>query len=405
MSRTAEDLATNAHSKERPLVVHVSGDFPDPIQPFKTPVIRQLVALTSDSFDHHVISINRASPSLAASARMMAAPGKLAIESTPFEYGTALLYTAPGKGLRHMTMLEQLGSHIALECSKLPRKPDLIVGHKLTIEGIAVRKAAGILGVPYALSIQGNTDTKIMAARPDLKGHFADIFHEARTVFPFAPWAQRKVEKALGERADGVRILPCPTELDQPMRPRNGGNGMISVFHLKNWEAKNLKGMVKAWKILAAHGEPPPLEIIGGGSEEELQACRAQARDVPQITFAGPMGRDDIAERMNSATAMIMPSMRESFGLVFIEALFAGAPIIYPKGSAVDGFFDNASFALGVDPNSPQEIAKAVERATHCETDMKSAIAEWHHSSEAKRFTRDEIALVFERGLNQAIGH
>ena len=42
----------------------------------------------------------------------------------------------------------------------MPERPDLIVGHKLTIEGIAVRRAAEALRTPYALALQGGTDQK-----------------------------------------------------------------------------------------------------------------------------------------------------------------------------------------------------------------------------------------------------
>ena len=47
---------------ERPLILHVSGDFPDPFEPFKTRVIETLLALTDIPVRHRVISINRVSP-------------------------------------------------------------------------------------------------------------------------------------------------------------------------------------------------------------------------------------------------------------------------------------------------------------------------------------------------------
>ena len=114
------------------------------------------------------------------------------------------------------------------------------------------------------------------------------------------------------------------------------------------------------------------------------------------------MGRAELAGRMNAASGLVMPSLRESFGLVFVEALFAGSPVIYSQGTSVDGYFDEASFALGVDSQSPQDIAEAVQRILENESEIKSALRQWQASPSATRFTRSEIASTFEQGLRRA---
>lgn len=388
----------------RPKVLHLSGDFPDPFEPFKTPVISKLLELTRDQFDHRVISINRVSPGSLGTLRALIAPAPFRTERQLFEHGMALRYTAPGKGIWHQTLLERLGEQIVAEVEAMDHQPDLLVGHKLTIEGIAIARAAELLDLPYALSVQGNTDTKILASRPDLKPLFARIFHGAKAVFPFAPWTQRDVEAALGTRAEGKFLLPCPTDLDQLQPPRPTGDGLITVFHLKNYENKSLSGIVKAYRELARHGTtPPPLKVMGGGSKEELTACRALTRDFPQITFVGPMDRAALAQRMNCASALILPSLRESFGLVFLEALFAGTPIIYPQDTAVDGYFDRAAFALRVNARKPASLADAIHHACNHEEQLKQALAKWQDSPQATRFTRKSIATQFAAGLNQAL--
>jgi glycosyltransferase involved in cell wall biosynthesis len=55
-----------------------------------------------------------------------------------------------------------------------------------------------------------------------------------------------------------------------------------------------------------------------------------------------------------------MPSVRETFGLVYIEALSQGLPIIYSKGEAVDGYFDEATVGKKVNPESVSDIARAI---------------------------------------------
>ncbi len=395
------------NAEKGPRVLHISADFPDPIEPFKTPVIKRLVELTAADFDHRVISLNRRSPGPVDFARsLLSRPiGKpsLKTEWVDFDHGEALTYSAPPRGLWHRAMLEQLADRIAADIAASPLRPDLLIAHKLGVEGIAVRRIARQTGIPFALTIQGNTDRKILAARPDLRALFREIFHEAKTVFAFTPNARMAVERYLGERSDPVRLLPCPTDLDTITTPHVTGEGLASVFHLKNYHVKNLSNLARAAKLLQEEGNAPSISIVGGGSEADRAVCQRLVADVPSITLEGAADRDGLPERLNRASGMVMPSRSESFGLVFIEALFCGVPIIYPANTAIDGYFDDCPFAVRVDASSPRKIADAIRRVQKDEAMMKAALAKWQVSDAARRFTRPAIAATFRSGINSAL--
>lgn len=386
-------------------IVHVSGDFPDSVEASKTPVIRSLIDLTSDEFEHCVYSLNRRSPSLASYAANLAGgfgQAGIGVQSDDFAYGKAITYSAPGHGFFHATNLRKLGDWLADDLEKNGR-PDLIIGHKMTIEGIVAKRAADHLGIPFALSIQGNTDLKIMSARPDLRAEFRQIYHQAAMVFPFTPWAMRRTEEFLGQRQAPCRLLPCATDLDSPLSPRLDGEGLISVFHLKNYQTKNLKNTALAVKVLEQEGRALELAIIGGGSDEDFAACRKVTKNAHGIHFEGALDREALRLRMQKSAGLVMPSLRESFGLVFIEALFAGLPIIYPAGSAVDGYFDDLPFALRVDARSPQKIARAMDELMRGQNAMKASLRDWQSSKQAERFTGKAIGRQFSEGLMEAL--
>lgn len=385
-------------------IVHVSADFPDPADEAKTPVIRSLLELTRDGFHHHVISINRRTPNAAELIRSLPRPGggwRPAVACTPFPYGISAVYGAPPMGILHAVMLRGLGDWLADEISR-GGKPDLIVGHKLAFEGIAVRRAATRLGIPFAITIQGNSDCRVLEARPDLRAELGRVFHDAAAVTAFAPWALARVEAACGKRSGPTFTLPCPTDLDTPLAPVAGGRGLISVFHLRNHKTKNLRRMALATQHPDAGESGIELGIVGGGSDADLAQCRALAGSAGSVIFEGPLDRAPLHARMNQAAGLVMPSLRESFGLVFIEALFAGIPVIYPAGAAIDGYFDNAPFAISVDARSVADIARAMRRMIDHEHEMKAALREWQAGAHARQFTRPAIAATFARALNAA---
>ncbi len=391
-----DPLAWGDEGRTRAKVLHVTADFPDPFEMEKTKVIQHFVDLTKEKFAHRVISINRVGlwQKFGCSSRREAG-------SVGFEYGEAWKYDAPGLGILHRNRLIQLGNWIAARMASAP--PDLLVAHKLTVEGVAVSHAAKILDRPYAVLIQGNTDSKILMARPDLRRHFRRIYNKAKVVVSLAPWSLDTVAAYLGHRCGPNMVIPASTELDSPIAPTIKGKHFVSLFHLRHRRVKNLYGLLQATRLLRADGIDHPLEIIGGGDQSTIAHCERMAASVGGVRFAGNSNREQVAARLNQATALVLPSRRESFGLAFIEALFAGTPIIYPAGNAVDGYFDDAPFALKVDGRDHASIAKAMRLAIKHESKLKSALREWQDSADAKRFQRSAIGREFASAIELAL--
>lgn len=386
-------------------IVHVSADFPDSIVPAKTHAIAALIELVADRFDHDVLSLNRVTPGIGHFLSVLGGQASIASDWRAEPLGESLRYAAPPRGLFHRSMLLRLADalHARIEAGGKGR-PALLVGHKLTVEGIVVAEVARRLGVPYALSIQGNTDSRILAARPDLARHFASVFHGAAVVFPFAPWALARAEARLGKRQGPTMLLPCPVALDQPLAPVTGGEGLVTAFHLRNQAIKNLPRMAAALEQARRAVPGLTLGIVGGGSEADLASVQGLAARTPGLAAEGSLPNAAMAARYNRAAGFVLPSLHESFGMVFVEALFAGCPIIYPKGRAVDGYFDGLPFAIGVDPLDTPAIAGAMQQLIREEASLKSALRDWQASDHARQFQRPTIATRFAEGLSIAMG-
>lgn len=389
----------------RARVLHLSADIPDLINQAKTPVITRLIDLVDDRYDNCIMSFNRRQPTMSEVIGLAIGRMSPTFESTvrEFDRGVCLEYRAPSKGLFHASMLDRLSQWIAARIARQAIKPDLIVGHKLTVEGILARAVALRLGIPYAITIQGNTDQKIISARPDLARRFGAVFHGAACVFSFAPWARTFVEQRFGQRAAPTLDLPCPTLGDIVRPPVCGGSALVSVFHLRNHKVKNLEGIAAAMRALEASGHRHPVQVFGGGSPSDMSECEAIARKTHGLKLMGPRSIDEVGPIMNNAIALLMPSKRETFGLVFLEALFAGIPIIYPKGAGVDGYFDGLPFAIAVNARDTQAIGDAIRHVVLHEVEIKSALAKWQQSGALDRFSRPAIGAAFANGLNRAL--
>lgn len=69
--------------------------------------------------------------------------------------------------------------------------------------------------------------------------------------------------------------------------------------------------------------------------------------------------KDKLAEVMRSCAVFAMPSIHETFGLVYIEALSQNLPVVYTKGQGIDGLFDEL-VGIGVNALSVDDIRDAI---------------------------------------------
>lgn len=388
-------------------IVHISTDYPDSYQPAKTQAIANLISATGNDFDHLVYSLNRENISPITGLKRWS---NNSWSSGITHYGQndnviSWIYSAPSNGLFLYSSLQQIGEEIANDLQSKGIKPHLIQGHKLTMEGIIAQTIADRLNVPYALSIQGNTDRAILQVRRDLWPLYRKIFHNAKAVFPFAPWALQYCERTLGQRKLPSYMLPCITKQDHIISPQIQPNRIMTAFHLRHWKIKNFNRMVRAAAIVENKVDNFAFDIFGGGNDA-LQASLGHyiAKNGAQKTaLRGALPADEMQAVMNNYAGFAMVSKRETYGMVFAEALLAGCPIIYPENAAVDGYFDRKSFALAVPSNDINAIASAMKELIDNQKIIKNDLLQWQKSSDAAQFQRMAIVNQYRHGLIAAM--
>jgi len=369
-------------------ILHISADYPDAVRPLKTRAIAALIEGTDELFDHEVYSLNRVGGWVGWSR-----PGSLEIVSDE-RIVRSCRYAAPARAFLLARAMAGVADGIDADLRRREQKIDLVHGHKLTVEGLAARRLAGLLGVPFMLTVQGNSDQKLLRARPDLAGRWRGCWQDAAQIISFAPWATRWVEGRLGKRVRSAVNLPCVLASDAVIPPVPAPPLVRTAFNLVDWKNKNIATLAAA--VAIAHCEVPELQLeIAGDGRSDTQAAvdailhRAGVTDIARRV--GPIAPERIQQWMNGAAMFAMPSHRESFGMVFAEALLAGCPILYSRGTSVDGYFDGAPFARAVRANDPRELANRIVEFLRGQSAIKESLARWQGDRGADSFRRREI--------------
>src|SRR5690606_32581977 len=136
----------------------------------------------------------------------------------------------------------------------------------------------------------------------------------------------------------------------------------VEILYVGKFDkGKNVFNLIRAIRHLNDEKMNCQLVLVGGGGDDQNRVMRC----VENYTFVRYLGvqydRDKLREIFRNADIFAMPSKAETFGLVYIEALLQGIPVIYTKGEGIDGFYDN-SIGEKVVSTSPKEIANCIRK-------------------------------------------
>jgi glycosyltransferase involved in cell wall biosynthesis len=123
---------------------------------------------------------------------------------------------------------------------------------------------------------------------------------------------------------------------------------------------KNLVRFLGALKIVHLHGIQIPLVMIGPEGEE-TEAILTQAEKLGLghwVISAGYLSGTDVRHAYRLASAFVLPSLCEGFGLPLVEAMASGIPVAASQTSAIPEVCRDA--ALYFQPESPESMAEKV---------------------------------------------
>jgi len=128
---------------------------------------------------------------------------------------------------------------------------------------------------------------------------------------------------------------------------------------------KGLKFLLRAWPMVLDRQPNARLVVVGRGRPLEgyRRFARRQGWSADDVVFAGYVPAEDLPRYYQSCDVFCAPNTgQESFGIVLLEAMAAGAPIV---ASAIPGFHDvvsNGLQGLLVEPRNPGALADALCR-------------------------------------------
>ena len=273
--------------------------------------------------------------------------------------------------------------------------PDVVHGQHVW----ALPSLAAGCSVPLVLTAHG-TDLMGYDKWPEMR-HFAETAMDAcERVICISADNEQLVRAAFPQHAGKIVRMRngynpdifFPQELDRAAVL--GAHGLdyagedVVLFAGKMTRFKGIDVLMDAAAIYEAQ-LPNAITVLAGDGEEranlEAQAARL---GLERVHFIGNVAQDELARLYNIADIDLVPSRREPFGLVAVEAMACGTPVVATNQGGLPDFVNSAVGAL-VEPEDADDLARGIVET------LGRALAEpaW----------REEIAAYASGNYSQAV--
>jgi glycosyltransferase involved in cell wall biosynthesis len=228
-------------------------------------------------------------------------------------------------------------------------------------------------------------------------------------------WTKKRLE-ALGVPEEKIGVILNGIDLKKisGIEPEGGmasfgleGKIYDIIFAGRLIKEKNVDVLLKAVALLKADFQDIRCCIVGNGPEKEALVELSKKLEVSEnVKFEGFLEYGALIGKIKASKVLVLPSSREGFGMVVIEAFACGVPVITvrEKYNAAQGLVEDGVDGLVVELEE-REIAKALEKMI--EKNSGNRKASEAAFNKAKKYDWDEIfeniQLVYEDCIKKLI--
>ena len=167
------------------------------------------------------------------------------------------------------------------------------------------------------------------------------------------------------------------------------------LLHISNFRpVKNVEIVVEVFDRVS-RSVPSRLLLVGDGPEWSTVSRRVHERGLQErVHFLG--NQDHIEELMPLADAFLLPSHHESFGLVALESLACGVPVVATRVGGTGEVVEDGVTGYLRDPGDVEALTQAVMRL-FSNPEKARAMGRRGVQVAADRFPRDRIVPLYEQ--------
>lgn len=289
-------------------------------------------------------------------------------------------WQAPGVARRMGQTLDRMGWSWAAgrEVRRLHRSEglDLVEAPEFAAEGHGATRVRSLtvvirLHTPLALVRRLNGTQLRFDCRRTIRLERAAVARAAAVTAPSRAIAAACAEAGYGQRTAEARIIPSgvDTSLFCPAPVRRDGSHEPLVLLVGRMEArKGIGDFLEALPKIAAAVPDARFAFVGADTQtapggwwfDEIQWLARESSLEDRVVVAGFVSPERLPDWYRRAQVVVAPSPFEAFGLVYLEAMACGRPVVGCSAGAFPEIVMDARGGRAVPPHDPGALAGAV---------------------------------------------
>lgn len=166
--------------------------------------------------------------------------------------------------------------------------------------------------------------------------------------------------ESLGVNSNNIIVMPGGVDILRIRNIQPSDDKCDILFAGRLIKEKNVDVLLRAVNLIKKNKPLVKCHIIGGGPENDrLRLMVAELGLLENVSFSGFLDYDEVISRIKSSRMLVVPSGREGFGIVVIEAYACGIPVITirTQRNAASELVDGTGFVVNLDP---EELCDAI---------------------------------------------
>lgn len=201
-----------------------------------------------------------------------------------------------------------------------------------------------------------------------------EVVHACDRIIVPTSREKRELIEYYGAPPQKITVIPCgvnrdlfiPLDRELARTELDLDHQKVILFVGRLELLKGLEQLIKALRHLSG-GQIPKLMIIGGDqrSQNRLQALRklvAELRVEDRVVFLGSIVQNRLPLFYNAADLSVIPSYYESFGMVALESLACGTPVVATDVGAMRSIIRHPDAGYVIENNSPYLLASGITK-------------------------------------------
>jgi len=246
-------------------------------------------------------------------------------------------------------------------------KMSLVHAHSLFSNGYIAYKLKEKFNVPYIVAVR-NTDVNVFFKyMVHLRKLGIEILKQAdKVIFLSKTYRTFVIERYIPdllkkEIYDKSIIIPNGIDdfwLQNKGTPKTLSGSKINLLTVGIIsKRKNQLTTTRVVKLLQKKGYKIKYTVVGKILDKKIYR---QIKDLPYVQYIPHTSKENLLDIYRENDIFVMPSVTETFGLVYAEAMSQGLPVIYTRGQGFDGQFEEGEVGYSVNSLDIDDIAKKV---------------------------------------------